>query len=191
MEPRSTITTLRTNHDATPNPHSHDPCAWPPIKVRVAPLHPTSLSHIRPAARCPASVTCGPILGYSESVSPWNVYLNHCHYQQECLRRSIYTHSLFDTPDSVPRTLPDLWPDHTSWTSSPSFLLVDSPHSSSSLLAPTRSHAWTRQTPVLHLGSQIRWSCASLTKADLSNLATSPWYKQTLADPSSMHHHSR
>src|SRR6187551_1750309 len=29
MEPWSTITTLRTNHEATPNPHSHDPCAWP------------------------------------------------------------------------------------------------------------------------------------------------------------------
>jgi len=174
---------MKPHRTRTPTTHA----LGHPIKVRATPLHPTSLSHIRPAARCPGPVTCGPILGNSESVSPWNVYLNHCHYQQECLRRSIFTHSLFDTPDSVPRTLPDLWTDHFLDVLSLIFCW-STPHTPSSLLAPTRSHAWIRQTPVLISGLRYGGLVPPPTKADFSILATSPWYKQILADPSSMHH---
>lgn len=155
--------------------------AIPMIPSRFELHHSTRppFSHIRPAAHRPLSAPAGPILGYSESVSPWNVYLNHCHYHYQ--RRSIYTHSLSDTPDSVPRTLTH---SLTRLSQPTDHFLDDLPllcwSTSSSLLAPTRpgTTPGSDRPPSLISGLRYRGLVPPPTKADLSNLATSPWHKQ-------------
>lgn len=195
LGPWSTIT---TNHDATPNPHSTTHALGhpnDPVKVRVAPLHPTSLLSYTSRCPPPAVRTCGThswVFGIRLSLEclpeplplplPTPVDLHSLPFRYSRLRAA-HTHSLPDpsvTADGplLGRPLPPLLVD---------FIFSSGPDQ-------TRYHAWIRQTPVPHLGSQIPWSCASPDKGrlkQLGNLAVAQASRQTLEDPSSMHHHPR
>lgn len=193
MEPRSTITTLAqarpptTMQRRTRTPTTHALGHHQGSSCTTPPDLPSLIYVPLPTARCPRPA--GPILGYSESVSPWNVYLNHRPLPKARVPPPVDLHSL---PFRYSRlraahtlthslTRPSQQTDH--------FILDDLSllcwSTSSSLLAPTRPDPVPRldQTHPRPLISGLRYGglVPHPTKADLGNLATSPWYKQ--ADP--------
>lgn len=158
-----------------------------PIKVRVAPLHPASLLSYTSRCPPPAARTCGthswvfgirlsleclpePLPSLPTTRVPPPVDLHSLPFRYSRLRAA-HTHPLPDP--SVTEDVPLLW------TTSPSF-------------AGRQLHLlfWPRPGPTPgsdtppspHLGSQIRWSCASPDKGRLKQLgnlavvqASRPW----------------